>query len=116
MSRGDRLYLEDIAESITAIADFTAGLNIDSFRHDRKTYSATLRELQIIGEAIGKISKETKAKDKTINWRDIKAFRNKITHEYFGVDYEIVWDIVKNELPELMDKIKKLLVVMAKQN
>jgi len=109
MSRSDKLYLEDIAESIAAIADFTAGLDVGSFRHDRKTYSATLRELQIIGEAIGKISKETKAKDKTINWRDIKAFRNKITHEYFGVDYEIVWDIVKNELPELKSRISVLL-------
>lgn len=109
MSRGDRLYLVDIVESIAAIADYTTGLDFDSFRHDRKTYSATLRELQIIGEAIGKISKETKAKDKTINWRDIKAFRNKITHEYFGVDHEIVWDIVVNELPQLKTKTNGLL-------
>ncbi len=109
MSRGDKLYLEDIIDSIGAIADFTDKLDLNSFRQDRKTYSATLRELQIIGEAIGKISKETKAKDKTINWRDIKAFRNKITHEYFGVDHEIVWDIVKNELPELRNKISNIL-------
>ncbi len=109
MSRGDRLYLVDIVESIAAIADYTTGLDFDSFRHDRKTYSATLRELQIIGEAIGKISKETKAKDKTINWRDIKAFRNKITHEYFGVDHEIVRDIVVNELPQLKTKTNGLL-------
>lgn len=109
MSRGDRLYLVDIVESIAAIADYTTGLDFDSFRHDRKTYSATLRELQIIGEAIGKISKETKAKDKTINWRDIKAFRNKITHEYFGVDHGIVWDIVVNELPQLKTKTNGLL-------
>ncbi len=109
MSRSDRLYLEDIIDSIDAIADFTIGLDVNSFRHDRKTYSATLRELQIIGEAIGKISKDTKAKDKTINWRDIKAFRNKITHEYFGVDHEIVWDIAVNELPKLKSKILNLL-------
>lgn len=77
MSRGDKLYLEDIVESIAAISDFTTGLDIDSFRHDRKTYSATLRELQIIGEAIGKISKRQKQKTKQSTGETSKHFATK---------------------------------------
>lgn len=61
----------------------------------------TLRELEIIGEAVGKISSGVKSKYSDVLWQPIKDFRNKIVHEYFGIDYRMVWDIVKNELPIL---------------
>lgn len=96
-----RLYFADIEESIAAIEDFTAGCSYEYFCSDRKTYSATLREFIVIGEAISNLSDEVKNRVPTIEWRSIKDFRNFIVHEYFGIDSRIVWDAVQLELPLL---------------
>lgn len=99
------LFVEDIVESICAIEDFTANIDYDYFVSDRKTYSATLREFIVIGEAISKIPDEIKMEHSSVAWRLIKDFRNFIVHEYFGVDPEIVWDAIKKELPILKSEI-----------
>lgn len=110
-SRSDVVYLYDMLDSISAIAQFVAGIDYDLFVNDRKTYSATLRELEIIGEAGGKVSDETKARHSEIDWRTLKDFRNVLAHEYFGVNPEIVWDVVVNKLPGL----KGLLEAMVRE-
>jgi uncharacterized protein with HEPN domain len=97
--RSDQLYFDDIIDSIQAIESYVESMDYDHFIHDRKTYAATIRELEIIGEAAAKVSDGIKRRYPEIPWQQIKAFRNKIVHEYFGIDFEIVWDIVKNELP-----------------
>lgn len=107
------LYLEDIRESIAAIESFTAGIDYEFFRSDRKTYSATLREFIVIGEAIAHIPETVKAQLPAIQWRLIKDFRNFIVHEYFGVDPLIVWDAVQQELPMLKAEMSKLRSVLA---
>ena len=99
--RNISLYVGDIIESICAIEDFTRQIDYDYFISDRKTYSATLREFIVIGEAMGKIPDTVKLQRPAVAWRLIKDFRNFIVHEYFGVDPEIVWDAVKKELPTL---------------
>lgn len=106
--RDVRLYLADIDEAIAAIEEYTAGLNYETFAGDRKTYSATLREFIVIGEAIANIPDEIKAAVPTIEWRLIKDFRNFIVHEYFGVDARIVWDAVRQELPLLKIEVNRL--------
>ena len=107
--RDERLYLNDISDSTEAILTFISDMSYEEFVNDRKTYSATIRELEIIGEAVGKISNKTKAAYPDVLWQHIKAFRNKIAHEYFGVDFRIVWDIVRNELPILYSQISTIL-------
>jgi len=107
-SRDIRLYVADIIESIGAINDFTKGCNYASFVSDRKTYSATLREFIVIGEAITHIPEEIKTDFPDVAWRLIKDFRNFIVHEYFGIDTEIVWDAVEKELPQLLAEITRL--------
>lgn len=107
--RDVRLYLADIDEAIAAIEDYTAGLDYETFAGDRKTYSATLREFIVIGEAIANIPDEIKKAVPTIEWRLIKDFRNFIVHEYFGVDARIVWDAVRQELPLLKIEVDRLL-------
>jgi len=107
-SRDIRLFVADIIESIGAINDFTKGCDYDSFVTDRKTYSATLREFIVIGEAIAHIPEEIKADFPDVAWRLIKDFRNFIVHEYFGIDSEIVWDAVEKELPLLLKEVTKL--------
>jgi len=109
--RDIRLFLADIEESIKAIEDFTRDITYEFFASDRKTYSATLREFTVIGEAIANIPDEVKARFPFIEWRLIKDFRNFIVHEYFGVDSRIVWDAVQLELPLLKEQIAQLQTV-----
>ena len=107
--QSQKLFLSDILESIDAIGTFVVGFDINSFEADRKTYSATIRELEIIGEAIRNISDDIKLQYPDVLWQEIRSFRNKITHEYFGVDVRIVWDIVQNELELLDTQIQQIL-------
>lgn len=110
MSKRDlRLYIEDILESINAIESYVVDIKgFDDFSADRKTYSATIREYMIIGEAILPLIDLLKIKFPEYEWQMIKDFRNFIIHEYFGVDIQIVWDITQFELHELKIKIESL--------
>ena len=106
--RDIKLYLDDILDSINAIKDFTKGIEYNFFVNDRKTYSATLREFIVIGEAISKIDDSFKTNYPDIDWKIIKDFRNFIVHEYFGVDPKIVWDAVQFEIDELDKNISTI--------
>jgi len=103
--RSQELFLSDILESIDAIQLYVISCDFDFFCGDRKTFSATIRELEIIGEAINNIADDIKIQYPEVLWQEIRSFRNKITHEYFGVDARIVWDIVQNELEPLKGQI-----------
>jgi uncharacterized protein with HEPN domain len=104
-----RLYIEDALEAIEAIDSYLDGLSYDNFITDRKTYSATIREYIIIGEAIAHTIDILEVKVPDFPWRIIKDFRNIIVHEYFGVDSEMVWDISTNELKNLKEKLLHIL-------
>ncbi len=97
--RDETLFLQDILDSVNAILEFTADIAIDEFSRNRLIYSATIREFEIIGEATIHLSDELIAKYNTVPWRDLKDFRNLLIHEYFGVDHEIVWNTICNDLP-----------------
>lgn len=112
--RDVRLYFSDILDSGNAISEFVQGLSFEEFRNDRKTHSAVIREFEIIGEAVSKIPEDLKRQRPEVEWQDIKDFRNLLTHEYFGVDLEIVWRIVEDDLPVLMDAIIGLSKMMLK--
>ncbi len=107
--RDPRLYLSDILDSGRAIQEFVKGLSFEEFCRDRKTCSAVIREFEVIGEAVGKLSDTLKQKHPDIEWQDIKDFRNLLAIEYFGIDQEIVWNIIRDDLPALMDAIKTIL-------
>ena len=110
MSKRDpRLYCEDILESGAAIFEFVKGLSFEDFCEDRKTYSAVIREFEIIGEAAGKLPESLRKKGPEVEWQDIKDFRNLLSHEYFGVDLEIVWNIIEDDLLVLVDTVKKII-------
>ncbi len=109
MSKRDpRLYCEDILESGSAILDFVEGLSFEDFCDDRKTYSAVIREFEIIGEAVGKVPESFRERRPDVEWQDMKDFRNLLSHEYFGVDLEIVWKIIEDDLPALMDAVREI--------
>ncbi|OHD85132.1 DUF86 domain-containing protein [Sulfuricurvum sp. RIFCSPLOWO2_12_FULL_43_24] len=106
MSKRDhRLYVDDILESVRAVESYVEGIDFDTFINDRKTYSATLREYIVIGEAISAIIDLLEERFPDYEWRMVKDFRNFIVHEYFGVDPRIVWDLTIQELPILKEKL-----------
>jgi uncharacterized protein with HEPN domain len=106
--RDDSLYIKDILESIKAIEEYIKDIDYNQFIENRMIYSATIRELEIIGEATGKISQDTKEKYPNIDYRTIKDFRNVLAHEYFGVDMQIVWGIATEKLSSLKEEILKI--------
>ena len=106
--RDKRLYIEDILDSSAAIKEFTEDLNFEDFKNDRKTYSATIREYIVIGEAISTLIDTLEEEAPSYPWRMVKDFRNFIVHEYFGVDAQIVWDFTTQELDELVEHIRKI--------
>lgn len=107
--RSINLYCLDIMDSGNAIIEFVKGLSFEEFKNDRKTCSAVIREFEVIGEAVGKMADVLNRLRPDVEWQDIKDFRNLLIHEYFGIDMEIVWQIIKEDLPTLMDAIKEVL-------
>ncbi len=102
------LYIEDILDSAGAIVEFVGQMSFEEFKNDRKTYSATIREYIVIGEAISSLIKMLEEKIPNYPWRMIKDFRNFIVHEYFGVDARVIWDLTKLELDNLVQNIESL--------
>ena len=99
------LLLEDIIESIQKIKKYIAGLSKDDFLNDDKTVDA-IRNFEIIGEAANRIPDEVREKFLIVNWHRIKGFRNRIVHDYMGIDYEIVWEIIEKDLDDLKKQIQ----------
>jgi uncharacterized protein with HEPN domain len=109
MPRGFRLYLEDILTSINKIQNYIDDSSLDDFVKEEMKVDAVVRNLEIIGEASRNIPVEIKEKYQDIDWRKISDFRNLLAYEYFGIDYEILWDIVATKLEPLQSKIQLIL-------
>jgi len=107
--RGIKLYLEDIQDSIRKIEKYTRGVDFSKFSRDEQMIDAVVRNLSIIGEAVKNIPKEIKAKNPDVAWNEIKGMRNKVVHEYFGIDEEILWKTIQDDLPIFKKQITKLL-------
>ena len=106
----DQLCLESILEAIDRIIEYTSGINTaDDFNNDYRNFDATMMNFVVIGEMIDKISDEFKRKHSEIEWIKIKGFRNIVAHDYFGIDAEEVWQIIKTKIPTLKSDIKLLL-------
>jgi len=106
--RGDKEFLDDIKEAIKRIREYTNKIGYAEFLKDKKTQDAIVRNLQIIGEAVKNISVPFKKKHVDIEWKKIAGLRDKVIHYYFGVNWDIVWDVIRNKLPELYRKIKAI--------
>lgn len=110
MSERDvQLLLGDILDAANKISSYTTGMNYDGFITDDKTIDAVVRNFEIIGEAAKRIPDDYKLQHPEIEWRRIVGFRNRIVHEYFGIDYEILWQIKEENIPELAERVDMLL-------
>ena len=102
-------YIQDITDSIKETEEFTKELSFDDFKQDKKTVNAVIRSLEIMGEAAKKIPDDLRRKYSKIPWKEMAGIRDKLIHEYHGVDLEIIWKVVKEELPPVRPNILKLL-------
>ena len=109
MSRDFRVYLDDIVSAIDKIAVFTEGLSEEQFTGDPKTFDAVIRNLEIVGEAAKNIPDEVRSKFTAVEWRKAAGLRDLLIHQYFAVDTQIIWDIVKNKLPLLRRQVTEIL-------
>ena len=106
--KNDLVFIQHILDSINAIEAFSKDLNKKELIGNRLKQSAIVREIEIIGEAVKNISEDLKNKHPKIKWKEIAGTRDKMIHHYFGVDLNIIWDIIKNNLPTLKNQILKI--------
>ncbi len=107
--RGAKLYLEDIKQSIERIESYAANMGFNEFRKNTLIIDAIVRNLTIIGEASKNIPENIKSENPDIAWSEAVSMRNKVTHEYFGIDEDILWKTVKDDLPIFEKQIIELL-------
>ncbi|HPR30859.1 MAG TPA: DUF86 domain-containing protein [Prolixibacteraceae bacterium] len=96
-------------QSTQKIKQYTKDLDFDSFLSDDKTIDAVVRNFEIIGEAANRIDPDFKENNLEIEWTRIRGFRNRIVHDYFGIDYEIVWEIIENYIDNLIECLNTLI-------
>ena len=112
--KDDRIYLLHIRDAIQHILEYTAS-GKDSFFADGKTQDAVVRNLEIIGEATKRVSASLKDAHPDVSWKPIAGMRDKLVHDYFGVNLQLVWDVVERDLPSLKLKITQLLDALGKK-
>lgn len=106
--RDCRLYLKDIVRAMDDIEDFLEGMNREAFESDKKTFSAVVRQLEIIGEAAKQVPGEIRITRPDVPWSEMAGMRDRLIHAYFGVDQGLVWQAVTERIPQ----VKPLLVEM----
>lgn len=108
--RDSKLLLKDILEAISAIERFVEGIDFEEFRSNDEKSSAVIRKFEIIGEATKALPDNLKEKYPEIPWKEMAGFRDKLIHFYFGIKYELVWQAIKNRLPQLKSSVQNILL------
>jgi uncharacterized protein with HEPN domain len=107
--RTPELLLGDIVESAEKILEYTKDISFEEFCKENKTIDAVIRNFEIIGEATNLLPDEIKDKYSDIDWHRIRGFRNRIVHDYFGVDLQIIWKITFDQIPGLISGIGNII-------
>jgi len=108
MKRDIGLFIEDILDSINNIKEFTKEVNEEKFLKDKLRQSAVIRQLEIMGEAVKNIPSDFREKYPNVPWKEIAGFRDILSHAYFGISMNRVWNIIERDLPGLKQEIEKI--------
>lgn len=106
--RTDHDFVIDIQEAIRRIMGYTSGMTYETFLADTKTQDAVIRNLEIIGEAAKSLSEELRAEHAVIPWKGMTGIRDKLIHHYFGVNLDIVWQVVSSDLPAVIGPLAEM--------
>jgi uncharacterized protein with HEPN domain len=106
--RDERLLIRDIPAAIDRIDTYTHGMNYESFARDKKTADAVIFNFLIVGEAVKLLPQNVTAGYPEIPWRQIAGMRDKLTHAYFSIDYELVWKTISVVLPQFRSVLQKI--------
>lgn len=109
MSREWRLFIDDILRCAGKIRTWTAGLTLDEFVADERTRDAVLRNIELIGEAARHLPDDVCRSMPQIDWRNVSGMRNWLAHAYFGIDNQIVWNVIEAKVPELEGALRAYL-------
>ena len=109
MSRDWTLYLEDIVDACRLIEEFTAGMSRESFAGNALAFHATVRNLEIVGEAAKQLTDEARARMPEVDWTGAARFRDVVAHRYFALDPAVVWSIVQTKIPALSNAARRVL-------
>jgi uncharacterized protein with HEPN domain len=108
-SRNWKLRIQDILESVAAVEGYVAGMTFQEFVRDRRTIDAVVRRFTVIGDAANHVPEEICSRNPRIPWADMRAMRNFVVHEYFGVGEETLWDTIHEDLPGIVEPLQQLL-------
>lgn len=103
-----RFYLDDMMDFAQRVLDYTDGLDKSTFIADRRTYDATLRNLELIGEAATNLPESVRSVHPEVPWRLVIATRNRLIHAYLGIDDDTVWSIIQDDVPDLLKKLEQI--------
>ncbi|HEY8781066.1 MAG TPA: DUF86 domain-containing protein [Mucilaginibacter sp.] len=112
---GDKIRLQHILDAINEIELYLEDISYEQFLENSEKRFATIKQIEIIGEACNALTDELKSAHPLVPWKPIKGFRNISIHEYFGVNIQLVWEIAKNNLPDLKEKMRAILAATADQ-
>lgn len=107
--RRDPDYVSDLREAMQRITAYTGGLSYQQFMEDSRTQDAVVRNIEVIGEAVKRLSSSLKKQHPAIPWKDMAGMRDKVIHHYFGINYDIVWTVASEEIPKLLPSIASVL-------
>lgn len=116
MTRSIKDYIQDIIQAVSSAIEFVGDMSFEEFEADKKTTFAVARSLQIIGEAAKKIPDSVRNKYPQIPWKGMTGMRDKVTHEYFGVNLKVVWETIHHDLPPLLDLMSRILDDLEDEN
>jgi uncharacterized protein with HEPN domain len=108
MKRDDSVYLQHILDAISRIEEYIQDIRYKDFMNDHLIQDGVIRQIEIIGEATKRLSAEIRIRYVGIPWKDIAGMRDKLIHNYFGVDLTAVWDTVKKDIPALKNKLSNI--------
>jgi uncharacterized protein with HEPN domain len=102
------LLIEDMRTAIQKIERYTSGMDQQLFRQDEKTIDAVVRNLEVLGEATRQMPEDFTTRHSDLPWRQIAGLRNRIVHDYIGLDLDIIWQVIRHDLPQLFVQLENL--------